>query len=124
MGLFSILKETMNHSRGEILLSHWQDTKQKLYAMDSTIRGRALMGFLDKRNRLHSQIPNMTIEGCISMAKFLQKEARKIGDLNVAEGYALWMAGAWIEGMASPSDGARRVYQELEDLANHLESEI
>jgi hypothetical protein len=59
----------------------------------------------------------MTRDGRLAMAQTLQKTARQTLDLNVAEGYALWLAGAWLESMDRPGIDAAKTHDYLDTAA-------
>lgn len=120
MGLFDIFKEANEDVHGARLERGMQDTMQVLATIDEDIRARALVDFIKKREKLLSNIRNMTSKGCIDMGRFLQDEARKKYDIDIGESSALWMAGAWLESMERKSQAAREVHASLNDLAEKL----
>lgn len=120
MGLLDIFKEANEDAHGARLERGLQDTMSLLATLDDDIRVNALMRYMDKRNKLLSNIRNMTSKGCIDMGIFLQDEARKKYDTDLAESCALWMAGAWFESMERDSQSALAVYSSLNDLAEKL----
>jgi len=121
MGLFDIFREANEDAHGARLDRGKQDTMRLLSTIDENVRVRALIGFVEKRNKLLSNIRNMTSKGCIDMGRFLQDEARKKYDIDLAESCALWMAGAWIESMERKSASAGEVHASLNDLAMKLD---
>ena len=76
MGLLDKFKEANEDAHGARLERGLQDTMSLLASIDEDIRVNALMRFIDKRNKLLSNIRNMTSKGCIDMGMFLQEEAR------------------------------------------------
>jgi len=120
MGLFDIFKEANEDAHGARLERGMQDTMQLLSTIDEDIRIKALVGFIEKREKLLSNIRDMTSKGCIDMGRFLQDEARKKYDIDLAESYALWMSGAWMESMERKSQSAQEVHASLNDLAERL----
>jgi hypothetical protein len=117
MGLFGDFKKSLAESAGRILWSQLQDTQQKMARLTEPVRTAALLGFLEKRDRLISNLDNMTSDGRIDLGKSLQSKARQTLDLNVAEGYALWLTGAWLESMNRPGIEAARVFEFLDQTA-------
>jgi hypothetical protein len=85
--------------------------------MHDTVRPEALIGYLEKRQQLVSQMRNWSREGVLKTAAGLRSEARKKFDFSLAESYAAWMAGAWLETSVRSSDQARDVHRRLELLA-------
>lgn len=117
MGMFGDFKKSLSESAGRILWSQLQDTQQKMARLTEQVRTEALVRFVGKRERLIPALDNMTTDGRIAMGKTLQKKARETLDMNVAEGYALWLAGAWIESMDRPGLDAARTHEFLDQVA-------
>jgi hypothetical protein len=120
MGLFSEFKQSLRESAGRILWSQLKDTKAKLIRLPGEVRAQALMGFVDKREKLIPKLDNMSSEGRIEMGTLLQKKARETFNMNMSEGYALWLTGAWIESMNRPGPEAEQTYEYLNGLAIEL----
>lgn len=113
MGILGDFKRSLAESAGRILLSQLADTQQKMAQLPEPIRTAALMGFVDKRRNLLANFGNWSSDGRIEMGKSLQKKARETFDMNVSEGYALWLAGAWLESMERPGSEAGEVHDFL-----------
>lgn len=127
MSFFSELKNIASDSAGRILWKNLQETLALLENLSENVQFAAISGFLDKRKKLLSAKDNMTSDGRIKMGKYLQGEARKSVDLNVSEGYSLWLAGAWLESKERSGIQAEMTYDLLENMATefnaHDESE-
>ena len=117
MGLFNDFKKSLSESAGRILWGQLQDTQQKMARLTEPVRTAALLGFLDKRDKIIPNIDNMTRDGQIELGKTLQSKARQTLDMNVAEGYALWLTGAWLESMNRPGIEAARTFKFLDETA-------
>lgn len=117
MGMFGDFKKSMSESAGRILWSQLADTQQKMARLSEQVRTTALLGFAQRRDRLIDQLDNMTSDGRITMGKQLQAKARETLDLNVSEGYALWLTGAWLESMDRPGIDAARTHEFLDQAA-------
>lgn len=117
MGLFGDFQKSLAESAGRILWSQLQDTQQKMARLTEPVRTEALLRFVDKRERLIPALDNMTSNGRLEMAKTLQKQARETLDMNVAEGYALWLASAWLESMDRPGLEAAKTHEFLDQAA-------
>ena len=117
MGIFGDFKKSLSESPGRILLSQLKDTEEKLFKLSDPIAKTVLIGFAKKRQLLLVSLNNWTSDGCIQMGKTLQTQARQTLDMNVSEGYALWLAGAWLESMNRPGPEAAQVHKELNMLA-------
>ena len=117
MGMFGDFKKSMSESAGRILWSQLADTQQKMARLSEPVRTNALLGFVHKRDRLIDLLDNMTSDGRIAMGKQLQSKARETLDLNVSEGYALWLTGAWLESMDRPGLEAARTHEVLDQAA-------
>ena len=117
MGMFGDFKKSLAESPGRILWTQLQDAQQKMSRLSEPVCTAALLGFVQKRERLIPALDNMTRDGRLSMAQTLQRTARQTLDLNVAEGYALWMAGAWLESMDRPGIDAARTHEFLDTTA-------
>lgn len=117
MGFFDDLKQSLSESPGRILWAQLADTQQKMARLAPSICNAALLGYVKKREALIGQIDNMTQDGRIKLGRQLQTEAKRVLDMNVSEGYALWLTGAWLESMNRPGLDAARTVQLLEDVA-------
>ncbi len=105
--LFGAAREANEAAHGARLESGLRDTMAGLARMQDDMRFEALMRFLVKRSRILPNLPNWSRDGCLSMAKTVQDEARKRYDFDIVESYALWMTGAWLEGSVRESVQAR-----------------
>lgn len=121
MGIIDLFREANDDAHGVRLQKHLNDTLVRMAHLDDRVRAIALMRFIEKREKLVAYIPNMSEQGVLEMGRTLQKEARKQFDLNVAEGYALWLAGAWLESMIRKSADSREVHDRLEQLSEAME---
>ena len=121
MGLFSEFRQSLQESAGRILWGQLQDTVKKLANLEDGVRANALGGFLNKRKRLVPSVSNMSANGRIETGIRLQKEAKQTFDLNVSEGYALWLTGAWLESMDRPGADAAKTHDYLNSLAEAME---
>lgn len=124
MGLLSDFKQSFSESPGRILWSQLADTRGKLVGLSDNVRAAALMGFVDKRNLLLARLDNMSSAGKIELGITLQKRARETFNLDMSEGYALWMTGAWLESMERPRLDAARTHDFLDGMAVALKSEM
>ncbi|HEX7114317.1 MAG TPA: hypothetical protein VF193_04245 [Steroidobacter sp.] len=113
--------QAASESRGQLLWTLLQDTISRMGGLPDRVRAAAIAGYLDKRTKLIDKLENMSEDGRIKMGKFLQSEARKQFDTNMAEGYALWLAGAWLESMQRPGAQAAMTHQYLESMAREFE---
>jgi hypothetical protein len=115
--MFDDFKRSLSESAGRILWSQLADTQQKMARLSEPVRTAALLGFLHKRDKLVDMLDNMTSDGRIEVGKNLQSKARATLDLNVAEGYALWLTGAWLESMDRPGLDAAKTHEFLDRVA-------
>jgi len=123
-GIWDAVKRAASHARDQTSWTILRDTIAKLGELPDDVRANAILGFIDKREKLQSRLPNMTAEGRLKMGAFLQQEARKRFDLDMAEGYALWMAGAWLESSQRDSVHASLTHGLLETIARECSSAI
>lgn len=121
MGLFGDFRQSLQESAGRILWGQLQDTARKLTNLENGIRAKSMAGFLDKRKRLIPLLSNMSADGRIETGIRLQKEAKQTFDMNVSEGYALWLTGAWLESMERPGIDAVKTHDYLDGLARSME---
>jgi hypothetical protein len=117
VGMFDDFKKSLSESPGRILWSQLADTQQKMARLTEPVRTAALMGFMGKREKLVGMLDNMTSHGRLDLAKQLQAKAKQTVDLDVAEGYALWLTGAWLESMDRPGIDAARTHEFLDQTA-------
>ena len=115
--MFNDLKKSLAESPGRVLWAQLRDTHQKMSRLTDPVRTNALLGFVAKRERLIPALDNMTSTGRIDMGKHLQAKARETLNSNVSEGYALWLAGAWLEAMDQPGIDAARTVEFLDQTA-------
>lgn len=124
MGFFDALKNAANEANeaahGERLKSGLASTISCVGALDDKVRAVALIKFIEKRKKLQERLPNWSRDGRIKVGRKLQDEARKCFDLDQAESYALWLAGAWIESGERESAAANYVHHALEELVNQI----
>ena len=116
MGWFTDFKQTLDESPGRILWGQLGDTAKKLRHLPEPVATAAYLGFLHKRALLRARLANMSPDGRIATGITLQKRARDTFDLDLAEGYALWLTGAWLETMDRPGPDATRTHQALDGM--------
>lgn len=116
MGIFGDLKKSLAESPGRILLSQLADIQQQMATCPESLRTAILMGFVEKRGRLLGSLGNWSANGRIETGKALQKQGRQTFDMNVTEGFALWLAGAWLESMERPGVEAAKVHDFLSQI--------
>lgn len=117
MGIFGDFRKSLAKGPGRVLWAQLQDTQQKMSRLTDPVRTNALLGFVEKRERLIPALDNMTSTGRIDTGRNLQKKARETLDSNVSEGYALWLAGAWLEAMDQPGIDAAKTVEFLDQTA-------
>jgi hypothetical protein len=81
----------------------------------------ALLLFAENRRKQLELIDNISSKGRIELGKKLQREARTTFNLNMTDGFALWLTGAWLESMERPGLDAIRTYDTLEQMAHTTE---
>jgi hypothetical protein len=113
----AIASAANDNARSVRLSKELVDTFKGLDAMSPERQQEVIARFIDKRTKLLQHMENWTKDGRLRMAKTLRDEARKQLDFNVPEGYALWLASAWLESGERESPIAKRVHQQLEELA-------
>lgn len=123
-GTSKAASEANEAARGAALLREYESTMQGIRGLSEKVLALALANYVDKVSKLKNQSENWTREGCIKMARTLQKEARKRIDFNMAEAYALWMAGAWLETKWRTTPQADFVHLELEGMWRRLNGEL
>ena len=121
MGIWSNLvgsvQEANEQAHGERLKKGLESTISLMTAMDGGVRVYAISKFMDKREKLRLNMVNWSRDGRLKIGRTLQDEARKRFDLDQAESYALWLAGAWIESSVRNSSQAEYVHHFIEELA-------
>lgn len=126
MGLWSTLVESAQEANeaahGDRLEKGLASTLALMTQLDGNIRAHSVERFIDKRNRLKANMVNWSRDGRVDMGRALQNEARKQFDLNQAESYALWLAGAWIESGERRSARAQYVHDFIESFARQAEA--
>lgn len=115
--------EANEAARGAALLREYESTMLGIRGLNEKVLALTLINYVDKVSKLKTHSENWTREGCIKMARALQKEARKCLDFNLAEAYALWMAGAWMESKWRTSPEADFVHLELDGMWRRLNAE-
>lgn len=117
VGLLADFKRTLDESPGRILWQQTQDSFLRLQRLPEHVFEAAIAGYVRRISAIEMEMDNWTSQGRIKVANELQKQARKTLDLNVAEGYALWLAGAWLEAAERPGQEARQTHIALDGLA-------
>lgn len=120
MGLFNDLSISLRESPGRVLWQQLQSHMLKLENMSDSVRNTAFMGYLHKREQLLASLENASRDGRIKLGVALQRKGHKLFDLNMSEGVALWLAGAWLESMERPGTPAIQTHEKLEELAGVL----
>lgn len=117
MGILSDLKRSLSESPGRILWEQLQDAQLKMRGLSEAVRTSALIGFSDNCSRIAPTIDNMTRDGRIKLGRSLQDKGKDVLDMNVSEGYSLWLTGAWLESMNRQGLEAARTFEFLNRVA-------
>jgi len=80
-------------------------------------REAALNSYIARREKILENLDNMTVEGTFKLGITLQKKGRETIDLDIAQGYAIWFTGLWLESMHRPGDDATTVHEIMNELA-------
>ena len=125
MGIWTTLvgsaQEANEQAHGERLRRELESTLSLMDGMNEEVRAYAILKFMEKRSTLKLNMANWSREGRIKVARALHASARKKFDLDQAESYALWLAGAWLESGARNSPQAEYVNNYIETFAKQLD---
>ena len=107
MGFFSTIASSAvqanEDAHGDRLLNGVKSSLDKMNAMllkegdEMRVACAAIEGFNDIRSQLMASKPNWSRDGRLRKAKELQDHAKTIFDFNLADSYAEWLSGAWLE---------------------------
>lgn len=120
--LVGIIQEANEDTHGVRLRKELTSTFANMTDLDGNVRAYALVKFMEKREKLRSNMVNWSRDGRLKMGRTLQTEARKQFEFNQAESYALWLAGAWIESGERRTKDAYYVHSFLESFARQAEA--
>jgi hypothetical protein len=126
VGIFSAILDAASHANeeahGSRLASQFSDTVSRMSVMNKDMSDEIIRRFVEKRGVIKREMLNWTDDGKITISKKLRKSARETADLNMVEGYALWMTSAWLESGIRTSPKAFNVFVSLDELAKAHES--
>jgi hypothetical protein len=118
MGFFGSIidaaKSANEEAHGSRLHAEFQDSMQRLRQLDTSQAADVFLKFVNKRQRIREHVANWSRDGRLKMADTLRAESRRVFDLNIVEGYALWMTSAWLESGERSSAKAAFVHAELD----------
>lgn len=101
------------------LEKEFDDSTNKLFALDTTMIYEVIRLFLNKKQDILTESKNWSQDGKISVANVLRTKARQTFDLNMVEGYALWMTSAWLEnGARSSNPKCYRMWKDLDETVS------
>jgi len=124
MGFFSELKQIAKESHGRVLSKQIYQRMGELDSVSERVRFAALMGFAAKRYPFKERIDNFSKSGCIEMGADLQRIGQRTLKLNQAEGYALWLTGAWLESLSRNGPEILMAREVLDGLATEAELKL
>lgn len=128
MGLFSGLvrgfKEVNDDLHGQRLLEEANSTFRSMERLSNELQGVALLGFLEIRRGLLSEMPNWSREGRIEIGRAMQLQARETFHLDMSGSYAKWLSGAWLESQSRESMKAEMAFRLIEGLRSQVESHL
>ena len=119
MGAVSNASES---AHGDRLQKEFDDSVRKLGNMDRSVADEVIRRFVLKRASIKGEMRNWSRDGKISMSGTLRRKAREAFDLNVVEGYALWMTSTWLECSVRMHASTRAVFLQLDGLATAHEA--
>ncbi len=128
MGFFKTIldaaKEASDDAHGVRLLQEVQSSLACMKNLDSKVQSTAMIEYLQILGRVVNQMPNWSREERIKLGRRMQQQARHIFDTNVGEGYATWLAGAWLESQDRNSRKAQQAFGLLEGFADYIRREV
>lgn len=123
-GIFDAARVANEDAHGDRLLCEVQSTFSTMEKLDSAVQYKAIKRYLQIRERLIGQMPNMSRDGHIKLGKTMRLQARNTFDIDMSGGYAKWLGGAWLESGARNSLKARQAHELLEEFADHMRKKI
>lgn len=119
MGFFDSLVTAVNDAsetaHGTRLLREFDDSIRRIAPLDG--RDEIIRRFVYQRTIIRREMHNWSRDGTLSQATDLRRKARQTFDLNVVDGYSLWLTSAWLEASVRRSADAQHVWQQLDQLA-------
>ena len=128
MGFFSGLvkgfQEVNEDIHGARLLEEVRSTFCSMERLNNNLQGVALLGFLEIRQTLVSEMPNWSREGRIKLGRTMQLQARESFHLDMAGSYSKWISGAWLESQSRDSLKSQMAFGLIENLRAHVEKSL
>ena len=117
MGLLGDFKKNWQESPGRVLLMQIKRHAPRFQQHPAHIKKAAILSHIKRRNQIFHELDNMTVDGAIKTGIQLQKDGLETIDFNVAEGYAIWFTGVWLESMFRPGNEAKTAHETMLILA-------
>jgi len=119
MGFFDSLASAVSDAsevaHGTRILREFDDSIRRIAPLEG--RDEIIRQFVNQRAIIRREMHNWSRDGTLSQATVLRKKARQTFDLNVVDGYSLWLTSAWLEASVRRSPDAQHVWQQLDQLA-------
>lgn len=119
MGFFDSLvtavSDASETAHGARLRNEFDDSIRRIAPLDG--RDEVIRRFVYQRTIIRREMHNWSRDGTLSQATILRKKARQSFDLNVVDGFSLWLTSAWLEASVRRSADAHHVWQQLDQLA-------
>lgn len=113
-----------DEKEGQRLLQFANRTFAELEQLDGAAQHAAMSGFLELIEDLSSKMAEWSSEERIRLGLTLQDEAIGAFRHNRAIGYALWLAGAWLESGARTSRSAYQAHELLSGFASYVQKTL
>ena len=124
MGLIDDFRRAITGSPGRVLLMQMENKIRLLGCANGEVLANSIMKFIELREISVAKLANMTSQGRIKMGIKLQRMGNGKFDFDIAEGFAFWATGAWIESQERPGHEAREVFNTLNSLALRAEEQF
>ena len=120
MGIFGALKSIAASANEDAhanrIAKEHDDTVNRIFSLEKNMTNEILRRFSLKREDLRVEAVNWSRDGQISIAKQIREKARQTFDLNVTDGYVLFLLSAWLEsGARSAHPKCHRIWMDLSD---------
>lgn len=130
MGLFSIFKDAYSVAsaqvHGETLAKEIEETMKNISSAAPHLQLAIATVFLKERTDLLAQKATWSKVRQVELGRAMQIASKRMdrqarSDADLAEGYGLWLAGAWLEAGGLTAEPAQIAYRVLEQMCAYAQ---
>lgn len=122
--MFKLVKQVWQQTRADIIESDIEKTMKMLISGGEDVMKIYAEHLIKYHSAVSEKKPNMTKEGQVKMGKELQKKARLVIDVEMAQASAMWMVGAWLETAHLPSEKAEEAHNYICEMIREIKKKL